>query len=214
MDYNCQYSSNRAFFSDQPEKLLSDNYRLIDNSKPVLDLGAGQGRNSLFLARNGYAVEALEPSEVGLDQIRKTAELENLPVFCSLGDIFSFEPKTDSYSAILIFGLFQILKRNEIEYLLKNLNTWLDCESLIFLSLFSTKDPSYDNHKKNGKEISHNSFENKPGNIRTYFEENEILEMFVEYEKLLINSRMTDEHRHGDGIIHRHHIIEGIFRRK
>ena len=78
MDYNRQYSSNGALFGDQPEKLLSDNYRLIDNSKPVLDIGAGQGRHSLFLSRNGYAVEALEPSEVGLNQIAKAAELENI----------------------------------------------------------------------------------------------------------------------------------------
>lgn len=214
MDYNSKYSSNKAVFGYEPEKLLLENYRLIDNSCPVLDIGAGQGRNSLFLARSGYAVEALEPSEVGLKQIKESSELENLPVFCSLGDISSFEPKTDSYSAVLFFGIFQILKRDEIEYLLKNLKTWTDNESLIFLTLFSTGDPSYGGHKMNDKEISPNSFEDNSGNIRTYFEQDEILEMFIEYEKVHFDSRMTDAHQHGDGIIHRHHMIEGIFKRK
>lgn len=214
MDYNRQYSSNKALFGDEPESLISENYRLIDNSKPVLDIGAGQGRQSIFLARNGYAVEALDPSEVGLKQIEKTADMENLPIFCSLGDIFSFEPKTDAYSAVLIFGLFQILKRTEIDYLIQNLPKWTKEGSFVFLSVFSTNDPSYARHKKDDKKIGHNSFEDNSGNIRTYFEETEILQLFSDFEKVKIGSRMTPEHHHGDNRIHRHLIIEGIFKRK
>jgi cyclopropane fatty-acyl-phospholipid synthase-like methyltransferase len=214
MDYNSQYSSNKALFGDIPEKLLSENYLLIDNSKPILDIGAGQGRHSLFLARNGYAVEALEPSEVGLTQIEKIAEIENLPIFCSLGDIYTFEPKADVYSAVLIFGLLQILNRSEIEYLFENLKTWIGSGGLVFISTFSISDPSYNSHKNDDKEIGYNSFEDKSGNIRTYFEEKEILQLFSEFENIEFNSRMTPDHHHGDGRIHRHNIIEGIFRRK
>jgi cyclopropane fatty-acyl-phospholipid synthase-like methyltransferase len=214
MDYNQQYTSDDAIFGDQPEKLLSDNYRLIDNSRPILDIGAGQGRHSLFLARNGYAVEALEPSEIGLKQIEENADLEDLPVFCSLGDISSFEPKTDAYSAVLIFGLLQILKRDEIDFLVKQLEHWAGQNSLLFITVFSIKDPSFEKNKKEDKEIGHNSFEDKSGNVRTYFEEDEILQLFSDFENIELNSRITPDHHHGDGKTHQHHIIEGIFKRK
>jgi tellurite methyltransferase len=56
MDYDREYSRNENYFSSEPEQVLSSNFKLIPESLPVLDIGAGQGRHSLFLARHGYDV--------------------------------------------------------------------------------------------------------------------------------------------------------------
>ena len=108
--YDKQYGSHKAVFGEKPEKILVDFYTQIDNSAPILDIGAGQGRHSLFLAGNGYAIEALEPSEVGIKQIQEVAEKNSYPIFLSHCNLSTFEPKADYYSAILIFGILQILK--------------------------------------------------------------------------------------------------------
>ncbi len=47
---------------------------------PVLDIGAGTGRNSLALARRGHPVDAVEMSEKFADIIRSEAEAESLDV--------------------------------------------------------------------------------------------------------------------------------------
>lgn len=39
----------------------------------VLDLGVGNGRNALYLARNGYRVEALDANELTINKIRTYA---------------------------------------------------------------------------------------------------------------------------------------------
>lgn len=211
--FDKRYTSSKHAFGENPEKILVDHYKLIDNSKAILDIGAGQGRHALFLAENGYGVEALEPSEVGLRQLEDAATKNNLPVFCTLGDLATFEPKTDCYSAILLFGIIQILTREQITDLLNNINIWTAAGSLVFVTAFTIDEPSFAKHKKDDTEIGKNSFEDAAGFVRTYLEDNELRDMFSEWEELYYNERITDMHHHGDGNMHQHAVVEAVFKR-
>ncbi len=55
---------------------------------PVLDVGAGTGRNALALARRGHPVDAVEMSPKFADIIRAEAQRESLPVRVLDGDVF------------------------------------------------------------------------------------------------------------------------------
>jgi SAM-dependent methyltransferase len=55
---------------------------------PVLDVGAGTGRNALALARHGHPVDAVEMSPKFADIIRAGAQRESLPVRVLDGDVF------------------------------------------------------------------------------------------------------------------------------
>jgi precorrin-6B methylase 2 len=55
---------------------------------PVLDIGAGTGRNALALARRGHPVDAVEMSPKFADIISAEAERESLPVRVMTGDVF------------------------------------------------------------------------------------------------------------------------------
>jgi precorrin-6B methylase 2 len=55
---------------------------------PVLDIGAGTGRNALALARRGHPVDAVEMSAKFAEIIRAEAERESLPVRVMNGDVF------------------------------------------------------------------------------------------------------------------------------
>ncbi len=54
---------------------------------PILDVGAGTGRNTLPLARQGYLVHAIELTPEFVQQIQGTAEAEGLPVVVTQGNI-------------------------------------------------------------------------------------------------------------------------------
>jgi SAM-dependent methyltransferase len=56
---------------------------------PVLDVGAGTGRNSLALARRGHPVDAVEMSEKFAAAIRADAAKESLPVRVLERDVFA-----------------------------------------------------------------------------------------------------------------------------
>jgi tellurite methyltransferase len=53
----------------------------------ALDVACGAGRNALFLAANGYAVDALDISAVGLDRGREDAARRKLGVNWLCGDL-------------------------------------------------------------------------------------------------------------------------------
>lgn len=211
-NYDKRYKKFPSVFGDKPEKILVDHYKLIDNSKIVLDIGAGQGRNTVFLAQNGYGVEALEPSEVGLKQIEKITNKDNLPVFLTHSTIDEFEPKSETYSAVLIFGLLQLLTHEQRDNLLGSLTSWIENGSYIFLTCFSTDDPACAIHKKESMEIGRNSFMGDDNIVRTYYEPLEIKALFAEYELIHFDSYLTEMHDHGDGKIHQHGLIEAVYK--
>jgi 2-polyprenyl-3-methyl-5-hydroxy-6-metoxy-1,4-benzoquinol methylase len=65
-------------FGGQPEPILVEHPALLNADLPALDIGCGQGRNALFLDREGFVVDALDPSAVAIGQVSRTAEQHDL----------------------------------------------------------------------------------------------------------------------------------------
>jgi len=58
-------------------------------SCPVLDIGAGTGRNALALARRGHPVDVVEVTKTFAEMIRATAQRDSLPVRVFQRDVFT-----------------------------------------------------------------------------------------------------------------------------
>jgi 2-polyprenyl-3-methyl-5-hydroxy-6-metoxy-1,4-benzoquinol methylase len=54
---------------------------------PILDVGAGTGRNSLPLAKLGHSVDAIELTPIFAEKLSAAATVENLPIKVTNGDI-------------------------------------------------------------------------------------------------------------------------------
>jgi len=57
-------------FPDEPSKVVSE-FSHLAKGKKALDIAAGMGRNSKFLAQQEFKVDALELSDVGIESLRK-----------------------------------------------------------------------------------------------------------------------------------------------
>jgi SAM-dependent methyltransferase len=73
---------------------------------PVLDIGAGTGRNALALARRGHPVDAVEMTPKFADVIRADAEREALRVHVIEGDVFAgVDDLRRDYQLIVLSGV-------------------------------------------------------------------------------------------------------------
>ena len=60
-----RYNSKDYIYGEEPNSFLAENIQSIPKGK-VLCLGEGEGRNAVFLARQGYEVTAVDLSSVRL----------------------------------------------------------------------------------------------------------------------------------------------------
>jgi tellurite methyltransferase len=74
----------------------------VDDLMPgtVLDLGAGDGRDALFLARRGFRVVAVDLVDAALAQLRGAASAEGLAIETHVADIGSF-PLAATYENVV-----------------------------------------------------------------------------------------------------------------
>jgi len=74
------------------------------SGKRALDLGCGAGRNTIYLAQNGFKVDALDIAQIALDALHVELKNENLleKVNIKLTDLDKFEIQKDSYDLALM----------------------------------------------------------------------------------------------------------------
>lgn len=73
---------------------------------PVLDLGAGLGRNALALARRGHPVDAIDITPAFVEELTRAAAAEQLPITARVGDALAPGPEPSArYGLVLAAGL-------------------------------------------------------------------------------------------------------------
>jgi len=71
----------------------------------ALDLGAGEGRNALWLASLGWRVTAVDFSSVGISRLRDMAAERNLVVEAVVADLRRYEPPPGAFDLVILFYL-------------------------------------------------------------------------------------------------------------
>lgn len=79
--------SSREFNLAKHEKKLEEDIKKLKQSGHVLDVACGDGRNAIFLAKQGYMVEGIDFSAIALERLNYFANKENVCVETSVVDI-------------------------------------------------------------------------------------------------------------------------------
>ena len=92
----------------------------IIKSCKVLDLGCGQGRNSLYLSLLGYDVTSWDHNENSLMFLNETKEKENLKIQTALYNINDANIQ-ENYDFIVSTVVFMFLDRTRVPVILENM---------------------------------------------------------------------------------------------
>lgn len=100
-------------FGMQPNTTIDEFLHLFDKSWSVLDVGCGDGKNSLHLAGLGFEnVDAFDLSASAISKLNRLATSRNIHVNSWVQDLTQFE-FAKQYDLILSFGTLHFVKKAE-----------------------------------------------------------------------------------------------------
>ena len=108
-DYDKYYKTKELFGQPYPE--LIDFFKNYEPKGKIIDLGCGQGRDSISLARLGYKVTGIDNSKVGIEQINSISKKERINAIGIVEDIYAFDRYQD-FEIVLLDSMFHFDKRN------------------------------------------------------------------------------------------------------
>jgi len=108
-DYDKYYETEDLF--GEPYSELIDFFKQYEPKGKLIDLGCGQGRDSISLARLGYIVTGIDNSKVGIDQMISISGSEGLKLTGLVGDIYTFDNYQD-FDIVLLDSMFHFEKRD------------------------------------------------------------------------------------------------------
>ncbi|MBE0674368.1 MAG: methyltransferase domain-containing protein [Bacteroidales bacterium] len=107
--YDKLYETEDLFGNPYPE--LIEFFTSHPNNGKVLDLGCGQGRNAIPLARLGFEVTGVDLTKVGISQMNQIAKSENLTLVGVLSDMYKIE-EFKQYDFVLLDSMFHFTKKD------------------------------------------------------------------------------------------------------
>ena len=75
-DYDKVYQQQRHALGNPTQVFVDFFDQYQKTNADVLDLGCGQGRDTLFIARQGHHVVGVDLSQTGIDQLLEDAQAE------------------------------------------------------------------------------------------------------------------------------------------
>ena len=153
--YNSIYKNEKNHNGRNPdEKIIQTTEKYFPQKEALIaDIGAGDGRNAIPIAKLGYKVDAFEISEVGREIIcKKAQDMPNLKV---LSDDLLSQPLKNTYDEIFLSHVTQHFDAKDMEKSFENLfNSLKQGGILIFDALIDKNDdvePPNEKNIKNGR---------------------------------------------------------------
>ena len=173
--YDDKYSSEELYWGKQPSsiaRILFQKYPPQED-QTLLDIGCGEGRDSVFFARNGYLVTGFDSSAEGVRKSIALAEEQRLSVEFFQADINKYRLQ-DFYDVVFASGALHYIPPPSREEILSNYKHFTTSGGIHAYTVpinkpFLPKDPDAD-------ELEHTW---RSGEILTYYHDWKI-EFFTE----------------------------------
>ena len=139
--YDLLYQNTPHPFGKNSDFLVKEALRYIQSGH-VLDLGAGDGRNSIYLASHGFQTFAIDFSRTAIEKIEKTIQIKHIPLHTEVADIRKWK-FIKMYDLVLATFVLHHLSRSEAIVLIQNMMTHTKTGGLNIIAAFTQKGDFY-----------------------------------------------------------------------
>jgi SAM-dependent methyltransferase len=165
------YSKDSAFFGEEPSNFSQICYRDFEKHhvNKLLELGCGQGRDTLFFASHDLDVYAIDSSKVAIENIKQKIAKENISINLRQFDARQGIPFGNKYFDAVYSHMFYNMRFTDVElsFLFEESSRVLKNNGLLYFSVRSDNDVLYNK----GKKIDNNIYEINGFQIRFFTKE-------------------------------------------
>jgi len=135
-EWDQRYDRAEYVYGTEPNDFLKKYVDSIPHG-PVLCLADGEGRNSVFLAKQGFEVTSVDISEVGLEKARRLAADHGVSINTVCADLreYTFEP--NAWAGIV--SIFCHLPHPVRHHVYQQINQALTSDGIFMLEAYSPR---------------------------------------------------------------------------
>ena len=167
----------------------------------ILDLGAGSGRHSVFMARNGYQVIASDSAKGPLDDLKIIAEEEGLEIKYDHAPAEAQNTPSNSVDGVISFGVLYYLSLESMKTAVAEIYRVLKPGGQVFIMMKNSNDIRTKIAKKIDdytylidKSNEDNSWHNERGMCLTLLPKQQIENIFKSFSKVTIDEETYTTH--------------------
>jgi len=181
-----------------PNNFARRMYRLITKKhKNLLDLGCGNGRDSVFFASKGLEVTTVDWSKSGLEQIQKLVDKKKITNLKTVQqDISKLTFKANSFDIIYAHLSLHYFDDNTTTKIFNTLHSLLKKGGLLFVKCKSVEDALYGH----GIKLEENMY-NYRGHVRHFFDKEYLKSKLSVYTSVQIRKSSSVYHRYKSSFV-------------
>lgn len=153
-----RFDSDEYKYGKDPNEFLKNNFTVIPKGN-VLCVGEGEGRNAVFLAKNGYHVTALDYSITGLKKVEVLAKENNVDIELIHSDVTKYNFKHNQWHGVI--SIFCHIHKDFRKNLNQNCVKSLLTNGIFFLEGYSPNQLKYQTGGPKDKDLLMNLTEVK-----------------------------------------------------
>lgn len=162
------FSGTEFAYGHMENEFINEKSDLISARSKVACFAEGEGRNAVYLAKEGHDVSVYDQSAVGLEKAKKLAEQNNVFVNTFEIDLTKEKIAEEDYdAAIMVYG--HVPRKDQL-FLLNNIIDSVKEDGIILIEGYSTEQLKY---KTGG-----------PGSVDMLYDPNDILNWIKDYKCL------------------------------
>ena len=109
-------------------------------SGAALDLGSGKGRHSIFLAKSGFNVTAVDHDQAKLIDLKKRAKTEKVHIATKCADIRKFRTSR-KYDVVIATMLLHFFRKSQITKVVAQIKSYTKPDGLNVISVLTDENP-------------------------------------------------------------------------
>ena len=202
---------NRYGFENpfKPDPLAEKALQYLKNRRHLLDVGCGEGADSVFFAKKGFQVTAIDNNQIYLDRLGEFISDKGFAnISIEYGDVIDYPYRQNFYDVINCLLVGCCMKRSDFERLLFVLKQTIKKSGIIIMSLRNYLDSEFTDYVSTETMIEPNTFRKRDDccKIRYFIEKNRLRESFSDFEILYYYEgyapdKYKEVPKHGDSYI-------------